>query len=336
MFCVQSDRKIWNPKESNTWVYYGNNKLCADKCIVYPDFQRSVFRLSENLVINQLVLPMNGIILFNKNITFSDMPPECDSDKNYKYKAIVTEPWFLTENWKIEDDKKSVQRKENNLAVPHMDRIPCECDTVIFPNSKTTAIDLTLVNELVLGKIVLDNTEQDDFNSFLKTELGQFMFPTSSLDAVTFIPGVCNPQTFCGCHSYRQFFAYKEILCLNEICPIPKCVDPIKPLGHCCAICGATWLYELKDSCDFEIEKLYQIVARNIKQYANGKFMNLIDFYAGIIPGKNEYALNSLQLIVVDKYEYYENSIEFIQMLIQNLTFQGNYYQCNKNDIYLR
>lgn len=319
---VNSTRKLWNPIEESTWLFMGENKECAEKTMVYPEDHMGLFRLPKITEINQLVLPQNGIVILQGTINFIDIDRTlCDTQKDYKYKVMNKQSWFLADNWKY-FDSLNILRIDMNSAKPHIDRIPCECDTVIFPNKETVAVDLTFVNELVVDKVMVDNDEHGNFEEFLKTELGQFMFP--STEAVTFIRGTCNPQIFCGCHSYQQFYEYEEILCLNEICATPTCLTPIKPIGHCCSICGATALINVKQNCSMERDKLTYLIENRIRKIENGEFLNSIDYYVGIVPGNSRNNMpDKIQIVITEKYEYIGESVRFIKLLDNLEPFKG-------------
>lgn len=271
--------------------------------------------------LQEVVLPTDGAVVISPNsqVDFSDSK-KCDSTSSDDVSLLSTSKrlWFSTKSWSTEGEGK-------NVAKPHIFQIPCECDIVEFPSENVYAVDLQLVDEIVADKILI-NDRMDNFDQFLETPIGQKMFLNS--EDVHFSPGLCHPPRYCGCHNQNRFEKYKEILCEEESkhCPEPHCKEPIQPDGHCCKMCGAILNFKIEDTCDFNITNMNE-VGRKLKRFRNGKFVDKLHYFAGMVPGKTVKE-NFVQLVIAEVDDYTGISVEFMDYLTKDEHFQGKKTKC--------
>lgn len=310
--------KIWRKDPVEPWTSVNNAPSECMKAVFNKEIEGFLLMNKEQRL-NEVILPSDGAIVISSGskVEFSDR--KCGS--NNVYESNLTTPkkrlWFSTKSW-------ITQGETENVAKPDVYKIPCECDTVEFPNEYLAAVDLEFVDEIVVDKILI-NDKTDNFEGFLETPIGQKMFLNS--EAVHSSQGICSPPKYCGCHNHNRFEKYTELLCDEEskYCPEPQCLQPIQPKGHCCPICGAILNFKIKDTCEFDLKKMVE-VERKMRRFRNGKYATKINYYAGMVPGKRRDD-NLVQLVVTEVGEYTGISIEFLNFLTKDENFKGNFYQ---------
>lgn len=314
---IDCSTKIWRKDPVEPWTSVNNAPNECMKAVFNKEVEGFLLMNKEQRL-NQVILPSDGAIVISSGskVEFSDVQ-KCGS--NNVYESNLTTPkkrlWFSTKSW-------ITQGETENVAKPDIYKIPCECDTVEFPNEYLAAVDLEFVDEIVVDKILI-NERTDDFEGFLETPIGQKMFLNS--EAVHSSQGICSPPKYCGCHNHNRFEKYTELLCDElKYCLEPQCLQPIQPKGHCCPMCGAILNFKIRDTCEFDLKKMSE-VERKIKRFRNGKYLNKINYYAGMVPGKRRDD-NLVQLVVAEVGEYTGISIEFMDFLTKDEYFKGKLF----------
>lgn len=310
--------KTWIKDQQQPW---GNEDSAQNGCkntkAVFKKEINGFFYMDNQHELQEVVLPKDGAVVMSPNsqIQFTDVN-KCES------MAVDTldtpkKRWFSPSSWATEGESE-------NVAKPHIFKIPCECDIVEFPNENVYAVDLQFVDEIVADKILI-NDRTDNFDQFLETPIGQKMFLNS--EAVHFSPGLCHPPKYCGCHNLERFQKYTELLCEEEskYCKEPHCLEPIHPEGHCCPICGAILTFAIDHTCDFNMINMGE-VERKLKRFRNGKYSSRLHYYAGMVPSKTA-EKSVVQLVIAEVDDYTGISVEFLDYLTKDPNFQGK-----KND----
>lgn len=311
--------KVWKKDQSEPWGESDadKNDCSKSKAIFQKEVEGFLYMDAQDHQLQEVILPVDGALVLptQSKVHFSDTK-QCDTDGNGanllgKSKRL----WFSSTSWQTEGESE-------NVAKPDVFKIPCECDTVEFPSENIYAVDLQYVDEIVVNQILI-NDRTDNIEKFLETPLGQKMFLNS--EAVQFSKGFCHPQKYCGCHNPDRFKKYTDILCEDEskYCKEPHCFNPIKPEGHCCPICGAIMNFKFDDrsTCEFNTTNTEQIY-RKLRRFRNGKYLNKLHYYAGMVPGKTP-SENVLQLVVAEVDDYTGISVEFMDYVMKDPLLQG-------------
>lgn len=295
----------------------GGSTECAQPKTVFPKESDRVIYLHIPTNFDEIVLPKDGTIILERQTDgdAGDEPSPLESDENVCQLVDLNghrpkQLWFSTGNW-----------WPNNAASPHVYHIPCECDDIVIPvHPPLPPIDLQFIDEIVAERITIGDRD-GDFNQFLETSIGQKMFLNS--EAVRYEQGRCKPQQYCGCHNHKHFEEYTALICENESanCPPAQCLEPIKPLGHCCWICGSILQFHIEDSCDFNMTKMAE-VERKMNRFQNGKYVNKLEYFAGMVPTARV-DKNIVQLVVTEAGEYTGISSAFMKYLTTDEHFKG-------------
>lgn len=274
--------------------------------------------VNDKKSVNEFILPSDGVVVMPDSLQMPLADPDkCVENNPNTYVALKqTQPksWFDTKNWIQENEPL-------NVAKPHLDRIPCECDSITFPIISGVSIDLELVEEIVADKIQINN-RIGDFTQFLETHVGQRMFANS--EAVRFEQGVCRPPQHRGCHNTKRFFEYYGIVCENEKprCGVPHCIGPIKPRGHCCPICAAALEFRIRDDPkQFQLNEMERIIQSKLRRFRSGKYANSLHYSIGFYPETHDDQY--VQVVIAEVDEYQSISAEFLKYITKDAHFQG-------------
>lgn len=314
---AQGHTKVWTLRDDK-FISFGNNDPdCINQTVIYQREGGIYFTIPEQ--INTIILPSTGAIVFQQNqeIKFKARQSKCHSD-NYNtnhFKLHIIQPmsWFNTDNWRIKGSEYQ------NRAIPHIDRIPCECDVVEFSTNHSLWIDLDFMSQITVKQVKI-NGRTDNFNGFLATNLGESMFINYESDGGAFKEGLCEESKSCGCHEPTRFVDYFKSICINsEVCHEPDCLDPIQPIGMCCPICGAMIQFSVDGAyCESNFRSINEYM--ELKILMEEKYAGKVDGYIGMIRGEHDKDIK-IQIVAVDKAEYNELSVGLIKKMTQSKKF---------------
>ncbi|CAG9834602.1 unnamed protein product [Diabrotica balteata] len=203
--------------------------------------------------------------------------------------------WHHSGNWLLPG------RLNGNEAVPHMERLPCEYDDVVFPKGILTG-GIKIYQPITVKSLKYGHdywTNNDIIAAKNDEILGLFLI--FMLDVVLNIRNVaCNDPSGCFCgneivnmDTCRYFKSPKNL----------NCESPITPKGFCHAICGASITFNLKPN--FKINSIDQ----KFKEYTSDTYVSKVR------DGKGK---PIIQIIFTEK-QFTGNSLEEAKHLYQIL-----------------
>ncbi|CAD7079914.1 unnamed protein product [Hermetia illucens] len=287
---------------------------CSSDKLKFPSNFDAVVQLPLSVSTKGIILPMDGALILPEGSALQFLP---ENHKNCRGKDVVspliTQPvrinWFDSKTWKNLPDQEL-------QSIPDVERIPCSGDTISMTVKRATSVDLDSARSLSHGNFYLDGREVSsvELQKFFKTELGQFMFKWADSTKVE-----AESSSVCGCHDERYTLEFQLRVCseLTEECPIPKCFNPIVPLGFCCEICGAAFRMYISDCSKFDQAGFERQIKELSKQM---NFENKIFGYGSLIRENNR---TFYQYIVTDSGDYNENSVRFVKEMQKKFT-SGN------------
>lgn len=309
-FTFQFASSIWLPnfnyENPESWE---NSKIpCANDNIAFPANFEAALLLPKNIKTQKIILPSDGFLIFDIESTTIEInsiarddhdSSQCREKTNeiVKFKKPKPELYFSTRNW------NKPWSAPNNPAIPHTERIPCDYEYDVYPGKNSFMVDMQ--NSALIGSkfTVFNNIRmgEDKFNSFLKTILGVTMFKNFDIDTKHYDPQ-CLYGFDCICHDSAKQNDIMELLCSTEklYCPVPQCMNPIKPVGHCCYICGSTLIFNVVLEFVSSIEKI--IIQTLEKDIA---FKDKMFMHGSMVHGEER---NFFQVVLVDKGAYSEIS----------------------------
>lgn len=307
-------KKIWKGsttfEDRKSWENNKNpSQNCSTQIIKFPSKLYTSVQLTNNIAASQIILSEDGGLLLGSDTTIS-LSDSVSSEigQSCKAEAVFAKPeprkWFSVESWEhVFEDGDQLYNK----ATPDTHRIPCEDDTVVFPNDTTILVDLHFAPALNFREVDINGqTYKQEFEAFVRTDLGSSMFLNS--EATSFNVGGCSERKNCICE-------HQDFLCGEVDCDKDKrgafCVDPIKPSGFCCDICGSYISIVAVDPDTFDLKRFI----RSIEQTLSFSKLNResVEYY---VTFTYKY---SLQLVIVDKVEGNEMSEKVMNYLRKNL-----------------
>lgn len=262
-----------NTDLNNPYNWDRGNLPCGNDRMIISDDGPVVF-IQFNTTIQELVLPRSGELVFGSYATLAftnepDHSAEClDSGSDITFNASHPADWFDPMNWCPMDTELGPCKP---LTLLHSEQIPCETDDVIFPTGSSYYVDLGVninirVNTLkVSGKAYSSSS----FRDFLATDNGRNIFPASTSgpqSTVTIKRQRCSDMTGCSCGNDQGQVLAKVCQVQSPRCARPRCSNTIRPVGHCCDICGG--MLNVSFGVGFNMDTLKNGLQRN---FLNGK-----------------------------------------------------------------
>lgn len=262
--------KKWlrNTDLNNPYNWDRGNLPCGNDRMILPDDAPVVF-MQLNTTIQELVLPRNGELVFGSyaSLAFTNEPDHSaaclDSGTDITFNASHPADWLDPLNWcPIETEQGPCM----SAFFLDSEQIPCETDNVLFPTGSSYFVNLgsyvdIRVNTLkISGKAYSTTT----FHDFLATQNGQNIFPappSGSRSTVTIRRQRCTDVTGCGCGNDQGQVLSAVCGFQSTRCRRPQCSKTIKPVGHCCPVCGG--MLNISFGVGFDFNTLKNGLQRN-------------------------------------------------------------------------
>ncbi|XP_045446434.1 protein amnionless [Melitaea cinxia] len=294
-----SAKVTWLPNTSfNLPNNFKNGKLpCSKETVIFPETLTSSIRIEADTSVGGFVLPLDGeLILTEGSIGFGPARDDnCTRYGNTYYTEKSISLWAHPDVW---------SSSKFNKATPDAERVPCFDDIVEFPQNTDFTVVLPDNTQKVRG--ITLNGESFDTKTFRDYVLSQadqsqqFILNENGDTGVVVERSYCTSPAGCPCQNNAL-----EIDCSTKFCPIPTCVNPVEPVGHCCKICGGVIAFDIDRS--FDMTAFKEKVARVIDSYGGS-----LIYHVGRLP-------NKVQLVVVEKEEYTGTSAEVVNNIAYNL-----------------
>ncbi|XP_061402385.1 protein amnionless [Musca vetustissima] len=281
---------------------------CSRERAIFPEKYEALLPLPAKVDVGGFVLPKDGAIFLQMESTITlegnDNKRDCD-----KGKAVLKQPtvrkWFDPKTWRSSKDVVA------NAAIPDMERVPCNNESVVIRANGPLALDLENIAYLRMGQMSFAGSllSRDYLRQLLYNDLGQFLFRNQAGVNVEYYH-----HDVCGCH--KDFNNFGEPICHNiiESCERPHCLVPVMPYGSCCAICGAVIKFQVEFCEDRRYNWLQTILREAIKDQ---DLQGDLDYYVNYVNSQN-YG-NYLQAVIVDRDGYSERSVKFLAKLNETI-----------------
>ncbi|KAF7668259.1 hypothetical protein LDENG_00024610 [Lucifuga dentata] len=206
--------------------------------------------------VQEMRLPVNGEFILNSGAGFyiaDGQDPGCGAGATTQFKDSDSLLWFNPALWQAAATLDDVQRG-NFLFSVHEESVPCQYDDVIFKAKSSFRVDTTSSNPTipvksvsVLGKRF---TSTSEFQQHLSSRTGRLQFHGSSVVSVG--NSGCGDPTGCVCGNSRNV----DKICGTVTCTSLICKKPLRPVGHCCDVCGAIVTLQYTTSFNLETYRL--------------------------------------------------------------------------------
>lgn len=276
---------------------YKDGKLpCSKQTVVFPQTIVGSIKIASGTEVGGLILPEDGELILDGLLTFGSNPADINcTDGNSYYLDKTANSWNQADVW---------SSPKFNEATPDSDRVPCFNDDVEFPAEAKFTLTLPKVSQIVksikIGTTSFTNDRQFIYYIAAQSTDEQIQFILNDFMSI----GVKIKETphcsqfGCACQPIPM-----DIDCSAKFCPKPTCVDPIKPLGFCCEICGGYVLFDADEG--FDMKLFGDLVENTVNKYGKDRAV----YHIGFSP---EIPFRRIQLVVVDKGDYDGSSAEII------------------------
>lgn len=291
----------WLPDSSfNLPINFKNGELpCSKQTVIFPESLVGPVKMNSETNVNSFVLPIDGEIVLEGTINLGDDPYEANcTEGNVYYFENSKASWAQANVW---------SSTKFNKATPDAERVPCFDDIVVFPANIQTTVALPELTQHVRYIQVGDQrftsvTKFYDYIINVPDEPVQFILDILYDTGLEIGDMQCKSRSGCPCQD-----TFLETDCSTKYCPIPTCVHPIKPIGHCCKICGGYIFFDVTKS--FDMMDFKELVQKVVESYGTDK----LEYHIGRLPN------DKAQLVIVDKEEYEGTSAEVLNTIDYNM-----------------
>ncbi|XP_007242944.3 protein amnionless [Astyanax mexicanus] len=204
-----------------------------------------------------LSLPVDGEFVLAPGAGFSirvGQDPSCGAGGTTQFKDVESLKWFDPDLWSAASSVDDFQ-KGSYLFFVHEESVPCQYDDVLFRDASSFRVDVSgntntvpVKSVKVLGQRFDSNSE---FSQYLTSSLGKLQFHGSS--SIKVEGSSCTDVTGCECGNS----ANHERICANVACSQQlDCKKPLRPVGHCCDVCGT--IMDIQFSGSFNLDSYRQ------------------------------------------------------------------------------
>lgn len=290
----------WLPSTSfNLPINFDNGKLpCSKQIVIFPETVNSSIIIESETLVNGFILPIDGEFYLEDGII--EFGPSGEDNCTEGYEHFVDKSYSSWNRPDVWDSPKF------NKATPDAERVPCYDDIVEFPTDKGFSVILPDKTQKLRGITIADErydtVEFKDYVLRNKNQLQQFYFNKYDDTGIVIEFDFCKSPAGCPCQ--------KEVLdidCEAKFCPIPSCVEPIQPIGHCCKICGGILIYKIDQS--FRLFPFKEQVEETLSSYGENELV----YHIGRIPD------DQIQLIIVENGEYTGRSAEVVNNIANRI-----------------
>lgn len=295
----------WLPNTSfNLPLNFKDGKLpCSKQTVVFPKSINTAVVIDDETIVGGLILPTDGdIIVSDGALEFgTDDKKEakdeetCSKGENVYYMPRASSTWAQPDSWSSD---------RFNKATPDAERVPCYDDDVVFPvNSEFTLFlpnEIQNIKSMNVSNVLIENMEDavsitPVFQIYVVNNFGG--------TGIVIKDTQCLSRAGCPCQDHVE-----KVNCAAKYCPKPKCIKPVKPIGHCCRICGGYILVDVDE--DFEMLPFQEKIDKIVSEYGGDNVV----YHIGRVPG------DKVQVVVVDKGEYDYTSSKVTNEILHQLS----------------
>lgn len=189
--------------------------------------------------VKEMRLPVDGEFLLNPGAGFytvSGKDPSCGAGVTAKFRDSEPLLWYDPALWQAAVTLDDLRSGDLLFSV-HEESVPCQHDDVVFKAGTSFRVDTSSSGATIPVKSVslLGKTfdSAPDFSQHLHSQLGQLQFHGSS--SITVGAAGCQDPSGCDCGNSVNH----QRICQTVTCAPAGCQRPLRPVGHCCDICGA-------------------------------------------------------------------------------------------------
>ncbi|NWS73625.1 AMNLS protein, partial [Crotophaga sulcirostris] len=219
----------------------------------------SVFVRSPH-VLTDMLLPLDGELLLAPGAGFAasdgSWDPGCGSGTTVRFADAEHLSWFDPALWQAMTPHGHPQPSGHFFSVDE-ERVPCHHDDVVFQPETSFRVNVDSSQPAIqLRSISLMGQELGSPEAWAQYARGLAAALRFHGNGTLRVTGTgCPDKSGCACGNTLDGHRVCAALLGGSggQCPALTCQSPLKPLGHCCGVCGAT--ISLDFTPDFDLQK---------------------------------------------------------------------------------
>ncbi|XP_008113953.1 protein amnionless isoform X2 [Anolis carolinensis] len=232
---------------------------CARDVILFDSNEVvSVFVQSSHSLTN-MYMPLNGEFIMAPGAGFAAFDgssnPGCETASRATFSTAQNYQWYDPTLWHGATSLENLDQEKYIFSVDE-ERVPCQYDDVIFPPETSFRVNIASSEQMIqLRSISIMGqkfTSDNRLEEYMQSPSAQLQFHGQGTFRLSNVR--CPDKSGCECGNTADHDRICAALLQNSgnQCPVATCKDPLKPVGHCCEICGA--IISLEYSSNFDIE----------------------------------------------------------------------------------
>ncbi|XP_048393010.1 protein amnionless [Stegostoma tigrinum] len=230
-----------------------------DRVLFHQDKSLSIFMQSP-LELMEMYLPLDGEFILSHGAGFAASDGQsvsgCERGEDITFKDPSQYKWYDPKYWHTTLSMSDLEN-EKHLFILDEERVPCQYDDVIFRPETSFRVDLDSdiqnINVKTISLMNMTFASNEEFAEYMWSNTGKLQFQGNG--SITVTNAKCEDKSGCDCGN----FGNHRRICSNlqkesgSQCSELICTNPLKPLGHCCDICGAIIYFEYGPEFDLEL-----------------------------------------------------------------------------------
>ncbi|KAB0350875.1 hypothetical protein FD754_015732 [Muntiacus muntjak] len=239
---TQAADKVWVPNtnfdDATNWSQ--NRTPCAGAAVEFPADKTVSVLVREGHSISDMLLPLDGEFVLASGAGFgaadAGSRPDCGTGARARFLDPDRFLWLDPLLWRPGDAARG-------LFSVDAERVPCLHDDVVFPSDASFRVGLgpgagpVRVRSIqALGQTF---AREEDLAAFLASRAGRLRFHGPG--ALSVDPEACTDPSGCVCGNAeaQPWICAALLQPLGGGCPQAACLEPLRPEGQCCDLCGA-------------------------------------------------------------------------------------------------
>ncbi|KAF7252106.1 Protein amnionless [Varanus komodoensis] len=199
----------------------------------------------EEISIVQQFIPLNGEFILAPGAGFaafdSRSNPGCDTATKVTFTSAENYQWYDPTLWEAATSLDNLEQGKLMFSVDE-ERVPCQYDDAIFQPETSFRVNIESPEQMIqlksisiMGQKFTSDSTLAEYMQSLSGKLqfhGQGRFQLSN--------SRCPDKSGCQCGNAASHDRICTALLqkTGNRCPTVVCKGPLKPVGHCCEICG--------------------------------------------------------------------------------------------------
>ncbi|XP_042328206.1 protein amnionless [Sceloporus undulatus] len=254
--------KQWIPNTNfeNTSNWDKGRVPCARDLILFDSNEAVSVFVQATHSLTDMYIPLNGEFIMAPGAGFAafddSYDPGCETASKVTFNTAENYQWYDPTLWHGATSLENLDQGKYIFSVDE-ERVPCQYDDVIFPPETSFRVNIASSEQMIqLRSIAIMGqkfTSDSHLTEYMQSHSAKLQFHGPGTFRLSNTR--CPDKSGCECGNTADHDRICAALLQNSgnQCPVAACKDPLKPVGHCCEICGATVSLEYFTGFDIEV-----------------------------------------------------------------------------------